>query len=1176
MALNKRKVLDSARKLAQKGAKAKALKEYQLLLQADPRDAKLLLEVGDCYRRWGQVEDAIAQYAKVAQQYRQDGFDARAVAVYKQILNLDPKHYAAYVSLSELYQRMGLDAEAIGALQTAADGYHREGRKTDALELLRQMAALDPTNVTSRLKVAELLRQEKMTAEALAEYEAAARELESQQDRDQLITVRERILELKPDHVGALCGMVRTLMVAGQLDRAEPFAIRAVQASGEPPQYELLIELFAQMGNDAKLAEATRALAKIHRDRGDEDKARELMQRLPADEVGARSRLAVDVSEVDEPELADEELLDDDPFVTVSDAKGGPALDLGDEELELEADDEIQLEVPKKGPPVPAAPPEADPDQLLAEASVYLRYGKRAQAIESLRAILDQDPNHRAALEKLGEAYVDDGKPGEAVTVWLRAAQQILQAGDAKALSVLRDRIAAIDPKAAARLVPSSPAAPATSVPAAKTAAPPPRAAAPAPEPEPMAELDLDLEVELDEAMEAAAASLSGRTEAQTAMRDEDGGLELAFDDAEIQLGTDEDASAQVPSGRATDATADDEPSGGLELSDDGSFEFEIDPGEVSHDGREDAEGFSASDLGEGLDAVLDGADAEPSGATSARPGTTTTTARIQEELEEAEFYLAQQMFDEAEAILLRVLELVPNHPSAMLRMGELQVARGAAPESVPSAPEARTRAGRRVAGTSEGDLGSTARFEDGIDLSSDGLDPVEDEVDPESSASGLELDVDVDVEIDAEVGAEAEAAAGIEIEVDEDDGLGLESAADALAAHGEEIEVERGDADERGADVTVQEEPDADAGLDGAALDESASGLAFDDDDEDTAGEADSAVASDESDSVLTMPSRPSAPSQPTVAPERPGTVVLPRPATPRPPMRDSAPVPENQAVAAAAAAPASADSGDAFDLREALADVFNDPGESARGRVAASGLSTVEDGFESIFSDFKKGVSATLGEGDYDTRYDLGIAYREMGLYEDAIGEFKICLESPARRFDSLYLMGLCARDLQRYTDAVHHLEQALALPDLPDDRTAGVYFDLAIAQSLAGDLERARANMRRVLELDPRFPNAAERLAELESSSAAPAASGERIAGAFESFDDLFADEATESEIPQAEVVESFESFDDVVSEVEATPVVEKPRPAATEAPPAPPAADPNSQSSRKPGRKKISFV
>ena len=41
MALNKRKVLDAARKNAQKGAKAKALKEYNKLLKEDPRDAKL-------------------------------------------------------------------------------------------------------------------------------------------------------------------------------------------------------------------------------------------------------------------------------------------------------------------------------------------------------------------------------------------------------------------------------------------------------------------------------------------------------------------------------------------------------------------------------------------------------------------------------------------------------------------------------------------------------------------------------------------------------------------------------------------------------------------------------------------------------------------------------------------------------------------------------------------------------------------------------------------------------------------------------------------------------------------------------------------------------------------------------------------------------------------------------
>ncbi|MDH5305797.1 MAG: tetratricopeptide repeat protein, partial [Myxococcales bacterium] len=64
MAANKRKILEAARKLAQKGAKDKALKEYQKLVKLDPRDAKLRLEIGDAHRRWGQVEEAIETYTK--------------------------------------------------------------------------------------------------------------------------------------------------------------------------------------------------------------------------------------------------------------------------------------------------------------------------------------------------------------------------------------------------------------------------------------------------------------------------------------------------------------------------------------------------------------------------------------------------------------------------------------------------------------------------------------------------------------------------------------------------------------------------------------------------------------------------------------------------------------------------------------------------------------------------------------------------------------------------------------------------------------------------------------------------------------------------------------------------------------------------------------------------------
>ena len=311
MAINKRKVLDAARKYAQKGAKEKALKEYHVLLKLDPRDAKLHLEIGDCYRRWGQAEEAVTQYSRVAEQYKEDGFDARAVAVFKQILNLDPKRYAAYVSLSELYQRMGLDSEALSALQTAADGYHKEGQKREALELLRRMAMLDPTNTTSRLKVAELLRQEGMEDDAVAEYDAVAKELERQGAKESVISVQERILDLRPDRADLLLSIAKGLLSLEKPKRAEPFAKKALE--GDPTDtdiHEVVCDVHKALGNEGALAEATQVLVQIYRDRGDEDRARELAQCIPmAMQADAGVESSSEVARTESAFLGDDEIV---------------------------------------------------------------------------------------------------------------------------------------------------------------------------------------------------------------------------------------------------------------------------------------------------------------------------------------------------------------------------------------------------------------------------------------------------------------------------------------------------------------------------------------------------------------------------------------------------------------------------------------------------------------------------------------------------------------------------------------------------------------------------------------------------------------------------------------------------------------------------------------------------
>ena len=160
MAINKRKILESAQKNLQKGLLDKAVEDYRTLLKADPHDSNVLLKLGDLYLKQGKREESLNAYARVAQQFTREGFDAKAVALYKQITRLDPKRHDVCVPLAELYARMGLVGDAIASLQTAADAAYRGGHKDEALELLRRMAALDPSNTPNRLKVAELLGQE--------------------------------------------------------------------------------------------------------------------------------------------------------------------------------------------------------------------------------------------------------------------------------------------------------------------------------------------------------------------------------------------------------------------------------------------------------------------------------------------------------------------------------------------------------------------------------------------------------------------------------------------------------------------------------------------------------------------------------------------------------------------------------------------------------------------------------------------------------------------------------------------------------------------------------------------------------------------------------------------------------------------------------------------------------
>src|SRR5258706_6032098 len=67
-----------------------------------------------------------------------------------------------------------------------------------------------------------------------------------------------------------------------------------------------------------------------------------------------------------------------------------------------------------------------------------------------------------------------------------------------------------------------------------------------------------------------------------------------------------------------------------------------------------------------------------------------------------------------------------------------------------------------------------------------------------------------------------------------------------------------------------------------------------------------------------------------------------------------------------------------------------------------------------ETVFEQFKAGVAAQISESDAGTHYDLGVAYREMGLYTDAINEFSLAARDPARDCVCQSMIGSLYRQL------------------------------------------------------------------------------------------------------------------------------------------------------------------
>lgn len=136
-----------------------------------------------------------------------------------------------------------------------------------------------------------------------------------------------------------------------------------------------------------------------------------------------------------------------------------------------------------------------------------------------------------------------------------------------------------------------------------------------------------------------------------------------------------------------------------------------------------------------------------------------------------------------------------------------------------------------------------------------------------------------------------------------------------------------------------------------------------------------------------------------------------------------------------------------------------------------------------EEILSDFKKGVEKQLGAEDFDTRYNLGIAYKEMGLIDEAIAEFQIASKDPRRFLECCSMLGLCFVEKGMPKLAVKWYQRGLETPGYGEEEYQGLRFELAAAHALMGELEKAHEIYQEVYGINASYRNVAKKMKELQ---------------------------------------------------------------------------------------------
>jgi tetratricopeptide (TPR) repeat protein len=248
--------LRKAEKFLRQGKLEPAIGEYLRVVDDQPRDWNARNTLGDLYVRAAQTDKAVEQFIRIADSLNEEGFISKAAALYKKVLKLKPDDEHALLQGAEISASQGLLVDARAYLNAVAERRKRAKDARGVAQIQIRLGALDPNDFEARRVAASARVQIGDVAGAVDDFTKIAADLTEKGRQSDAIEALRQAAALQPDNAAIRAQLLDVYVNAGDFARAR-------ECTATADEFRALAQAFETKGHVEEALEALRDAARL-------------------------------------------------------------------------------------------------------------------------------------------------------------------------------------------------------------------------------------------------------------------------------------------------------------------------------------------------------------------------------------------------------------------------------------------------------------------------------------------------------------------------------------------------------------------------------------------------------------------------------------------------------------------------------------------------------------------------------------------------------------------------------------------------------------------------------------------------------------------------------------------------------------------------------------------------